>query len=166
MERTTEEERKRGEEEGKRKDIETELFELSAGPFGRANTMVAEERTATNGERRSARRRSLHSRNRSKSLRAPCVCSKRRGMGSNVKSANYTGSSRLSSTIGQAVGDYGMGKYHIRSMLHLSSTCARWFPQAPLHLPFSHSLLSHSWPGWLPKIREYQSIRLLTTFYV
>jgi Rab guanine nucleotide exchange factor SEC2 len=53
MERATEEERKRGEEEGKRKEIEKELFELSAGLFGQANTMVAEERIA----RASAQRR-------------------------------------------------------------------------------------------------------------
>lgn len=46
MERATEEERKRGEEEGKRKEIEKELFDLSAGLFGQANTMVAEERIA------------------------------------------------------------------------------------------------------------------------
>lgn len=53
MERATEEERMRGEEEGKRKEIERDLFELSAGLFGQANTMVAEERIA----RASAQRR-------------------------------------------------------------------------------------------------------------
>jgi len=53
MERATEEEQKRGEEEGKRKEIERDLFELSAGLFGQANTMVAEERIA----RASAQRR-------------------------------------------------------------------------------------------------------------
>ena len=53
MERATEEERMRGEEEGKRKEIERDLFELSAGLFGQANTMVAEERMA----RASAQRR-------------------------------------------------------------------------------------------------------------
>ena len=53
MERATEEERMRGEEEGKRKEIERDLFDLSAGLFGQANTMVAEERIA----RASAQRR-------------------------------------------------------------------------------------------------------------
>ncbi len=53
MERATEEERMRGEEEGKRKEIEKDLFDLSAGLFGQANTMVAEERIA----RASAQRR-------------------------------------------------------------------------------------------------------------
>ena len=138
MERATEEERKRGEEEGKRKEIETELFELSAGLFGQANTTVAEERIArvlARGEWRSAKCSSLHSRNKPRSLRAPCGFSKRRGTGSNVRPANCTGSSRLSSVIGQATGDYGLGKYHTSSMLRFLSTCARWFPQAPLHPP-------------------------------
>ena len=92
MERATGEERKRGEEEGKRKEIETELLELSARLFGQANTMVAEEQIA----RVSAQRRVEECEARifaeSKQVKGPDSTARVLRNGSNVRSANYMGS--------------------------------------------------------------------------
>ena len=157
MERATEEERKRGEEEGRRKEIETELFELSAGLFGQLNT--GGRGTDQPNEWRSAKRRCLRNQNRPMSLRALCGCSKRREMGSNVSSANYKGPSRLSIVIGQAVGDYVLVST-IQGVYFVCRTLARSCSLEPhsahhLHTPCTPILGSASY-------RRFVSINIFT----